>query len=118
MHDGLYTNRNGRGDFVRNAITHYAGSADNIYAAVAFFTESNLVKELLNTNRIRLIVRLGFPTSPVALAELMLLSNIEIRYFTDKSFHSKLYIFGDRIALVGSANLTRTAVMTNQEVVV
>lgn len=118
MHDGLYSNRNSRSDFVRNAITHYAASVDNIYAAVAFFTEANLVKELLHDKRIRLIVRLGFPTSPSALTELMALSNIEIRYFTDRSFHSKIYIFGDNVALVGSANLTRAAVWTNQEVVV
>lgn len=118
MHDGLYSNRNSRSDFVRNAITHYATSVDNIYAAVAFFTEANLVKELLHGKRIRLIVRLGFPTSPSALTEIMALSNIEIRYFTDRSFHSKIYIFGDNIALVGSANLTRAAVWTNQEVVV
>ena len=118
MHDGLYTNRNSRSDFVRNAITHYAAGVDNIFAAVAFFTEANLVKELLKGKRIRLVVRLGFPTSPAALAELMTQSNVEIRFFTDRSFHSKLFIFGDHIALVGSANLTRAAVWTNQEVVV
>ncbi|KAA0894259.1 phospholipase D-like domain-containing protein [Oryzomonas rubra] len=118
MHDGLYSNRNSRSDFVRNAITHYATGVENVYAAVAFFTEANLVQELLRSKRIRLIVRLGFPTSPTALAELMELRNIEIRYFTDRSFHAKIYIFGDNVALVGSANLTRAAVWTNQEVVV
>lgn len=118
MHDGLYTNRNSRHDFVRNALMHHATQADNIYAAVAFFTESDIIKEILISKRIRLIVRLGFPTSPYALSQLLELPNIEIRYFTDKSFHSKVYIFGDRVALVGSANLTRSAVMTNQEVVV
>lgn len=118
MHDGLYSNRNSRSDFVRNAITHYATGVDSVYAAVAFFTEANLLKELLLSKRIRLIVRLGFPTSPTALAELLELKNIELRFFTDKSFHAKIYIFGDHVALVGSANLTRAAVMTNQEVVV
>src|SRR6185369_16932338 len=118
MHNGLYTNRSYRCDFVRDAIIRYAEDVDSIFAAVAFFTESNLIKELLIGKRIRLIVRLGFPTSPYALAELMNKSSIEIRYFTDRSFHSKIYIFGDHVALVGSANLTRSAVLTNQEVVV
>lgn len=118
MHDGLYSNRNSRGDFVRSAINHYAYGVDHIFAAVAFFTESALVKELLQGRHIRLVVRLGFPTSPKALEELMNKSNIEIRYFTDKSFHSKIYIFGDHVALVGSANLTHAAVTANQEVVV
>jgi len=98
MHDGLYSNRNSRSDFVRNAITHYATGVDNIFAAVAFFTEANLVKELLLEKHIRLVVRLGFPTSPSALAELLQHKNIEIRYFTDKSFHSKIYIFGCKSA--------------------
>ena len=117
MEDGLYTNRNSRSDFVRNAITHHAAGVDNIFAAVAFFTEANIIQELLTEKRVRLIIRLGFPTSPTALAALMDRKNIEIRFFTDKSFHSKIYIFGDHVALVGSANLTRAAVWTNQEVV-
>lgn len=117
MTDGLYTNRNSRGDFIRNAILDHAKGVDSVFAAVAFFTESELVRELLTDKHLRLVVRLGFPTSPRALAELMAL-NVEIRYFTDRSFHAKLYIFGNDFAMVGSANLTRAAVWTNQEVIV
>src|ERR1019366_8937974 len=68
--------------------------------------------------KVRLIVRLGFPTSPFAIERLLNSPNVEMRYFTDHSFHPKLYIFGDKTALVGSANLTRSAILTNQEVVV
>jgi HKD family nuclease len=117
MKEGLFTNRNSRRDFIRDAIIHHAVGVDSVFAAVAFFTESDLVKELLKGKHIRLVVRLGFPTSPRALAELMAL-NVEIRYFTDRSFHAKLYIFGNDVAMVGSANLTRAAVWTNQEVIV
>lgn len=118
MQDGLYTNRSSRSDFIKDALKNSASNADNIFVAVAFFTESNLLKEIEHGKRIRLVVRLGFPTSPYALAELLNHKNIEIRYFTDKSFHSKLYIFGDQVALVGSANLTNSAIMTNQEIIV
>ena len=117
MTEGLFTNRNSRRDFIRDAIIHHAKGVDSIFAAVAFFTESDLIKELLTGKHLRLVVRLGFPTSPRALAELMAL-NIDIRYFTDRSFHTKLYIFGNDVAMVGSANLTRAAVWTNQEVIV
>ena len=117
MQDGLFTNRNSRKDFIRDAIIQHAKGVDSIFAAVAFFTESNLVKELLKDKHIRLIVRLGFPTSPSALAELKAL-NVDIRYFSDRSFHTKLYIFGNDVAMVGSANLTGAAVWTNQEVIV
>ncbi len=118
MHDGLFTNRNSRSDFIRNAITNHAAGVDNVFAAVAFFTEASLVKELVQDKHLRLVVRLGFPTSPYALAQLLSLKNVDIRYFTDPAFHSKLYIFGDHAAMVGSANLTQKAVRTNQEVMV
>jgi hypothetical protein len=44
--------------------------------------------------------------------------NLQLRVYTGHSYHPKLYIFGDDVALVGSANLTRSALLTNQEVVV
>src|SRR5690606_2213873 len=68
--------------------------------------------------RVRLVVRLGFPTNPHALNRLIEKAGVEIRYFTGHAFHPKVYIFGDKAALVGSANLTKSAILTNQEVVV
>lgn len=116
---GLYANRSQYRDFVHNAIQHLASNGCNVYMAVAFFTEESVIDELLaNGCRVRLVVRLGFPTNPSALNNLMGRSGVEIRYFTGHSFHPKIYIFGDKAALVGSANLTRAAIMSNQEVVV
>lgn len=59
----------------------------------------------LKSKRVRLIVRLDFPTSPTALHKGLLDGNVEVRFFTDATFHPKLHIFGSRSALVGSANL-------------
>lgn len=116
---GIYANRTQYGDFIQNAIQRMASDGCNVYIAVAFFTEARVVEELLaNGCRVRLIVRLGFPTSPHALSGLMSKSGVEIRYFTGHSFHPKVYVFGDKAALVGSANLTRAAILSNQEVVV
>jgi HKD family nuclease len=116
---GLYANRNEYRDFVHNAIQRLSADGCNIYIAVAFFTEANVVEDLLVKGcRTRLVVRLGFPTSPDALQRLMGKSGVEIRYFTGHAFHPKVYIFGNKAALVGSANLTRSAILTNQEVVV
>ncbi|MCP1659883.1 phospholipase D-like domain-containing protein [Neisseria perflava] len=67
-----------------------------------------------------LVVRLGFPTSPKALYELLTgkyKNKVLIRYFSSKSFHPKLYIFGNRKAVVGSANFTDSALNSNQEIV-
>ena len=116
---GLYANRNKHGDFVRNAIQKLTATPSNVYIAVAFFTEANVIDELLARGcKVRIIVRLGFPTSPSALQKLLEGNQVEIRYFTAHSFHPKIYLFGDHTALVGSANLTRAAILTNQEVVV
>jgi len=65
-----------------------------------------------------MIVRLGYPTSPKALQDIISNPNVEIRYYSAPSFHPKLYIFGEKAALVGSANLTDAAVISNQEIVV
>lgn len=115
---GLYANRNRYGDFVQNAIQNLTATPTNVYIAVAFFTEAGVVDDLIRKGcKVRLIVRLGFPTSPVALKRLLAGNQVEIRYFTAHSFHPKIYLFGDRSALVGSANLTHLAITSNQEVV-
>lgn len=114
---GLYTNQTALGDYIKNGILAYPDVPD-VKIAVAFFTEANVVEEIAaNGCHIRLIVRLGFPTSPHALRKLLAKKDVEIRFFSNRSFHPKLYIFGDQIALIGSANLTRAAINTNQEIV-
>lgn len=116
---GLYANRNKYRDFVQNAIYDLTTEPTNVYIAVAFFTEADVIESLIAKGCcVRLIVRLGFPTNPSALQRLLDNEKVEIRFFTSHSFHPKVYIFGDRVALVGSANLTRAAIVTNQEVVV
>lgn len=115
---GLWTNRSSLGDFVISGMRLSFDDISDIYIAVAFFTEEEVVKELALKGHVRMIVRLGYPTNPKALQKLISNPNIEIRYYTDKSFHPKVYIFGDRVAFVGSANLTKSALQTNQEVVV
>ncbi len=117
--EGLWTNRSSLRDFVQNALRLYQTKVSEIFIAVAFFTEKEVVKEFLDNDcHIRMVVRLGFPTNPEALRSLYNNPNIEIRYYSDSHFHPKLYIFGDQIAFVGSANLTRDAIRTNPEVVV
>ncbi len=117
---GLYTNRNTRSDFVLNAFEALANPPENVYIAVAFFTDPTRIEQLVARGaNVRLVVRLGFPTSAEALERLMRhATHVELRYFTDHSFHPKIYLFGTRAALVGSANLTNSAFLTNQEVVV
>lgn len=116
---GLHTNSNARGDFVRTALQTNADPACRVYIAVAFFTDASAIKDLVTSGcPVRLIVRLGFPTSAEALSVAVKEHGVEVRYFTDRSFHPKLFIFGTTSALVGSANLTGSALISNQEVVI
>lgn len=115
----VFANRNGKKDFIVNEIEKHGVHDRDVYIAVAFFTESVVVKRLLEKGcRVQMVVRLGFPTSPRALDEVISLPHLQLRVYTARSFHPKLYIFGDEVALVGSANLTRAAIWENQEVVV
>jgi len=111
----LYSNSNQRKDFLRSALEKY-GKNENVDIAVAFFTNADYIKYLLKKNcNVRLIVRLGFPTSAQKLSEIFSLQNVNIRYFTSNTFHPKLYIFGNSVAFIGSSNLTANGIQTNQE---
>lgn len=115
----LYTNRNSKKDFVQNGLYENVNEGMDIYIASAFFTEFDVINMLLEKNcHVRIVVRLGFPTSPAALEKLLNNKSIEARFYTSHSFHPKMYIFGDKSVLIGSANLTRAAILTNQEVMV
>ena len=115
----LYTNRISKNDFIKHGLINHVEDGMDLFIASAFFTESDVVDALLARGcHLRIVVRLGFPTSPVALEKLLNHDNVEARFFTSSSFHPKLYIFGDKKILLGSANLTRSAILTNQEVMV
>ena len=119
MTTGLLTNRNSHGDFIRHALLTAGEPEEPVYIASAFFTDHDVLRDLAFTSkRVRLIVRLGFPTSPRALQAALADRNVDVRFFTDPTFHPKLYIFGSRRAYVGSANLTGAAVLSNQEILV
>lgn len=114
----IYNNSTAK-ETVRNAFYQNLEGVTQISIASPFFSYSELVEEVLHGGRnVRLIVVLGPATSPVHLQRLINRANIHIRYFTSSAFHSKLYIFGDKTALVGSANLTQSGMNSNREICV
>ncbi len=116
---GVFANRNEKRDFVINELVSRAESGCDVYIASAFFTTSEVIHELITKGcNVKMVIRLGFPTSPTAIEQVYKHPKVQLRYFTSRSFHPKIYIFGDDAALVGSANLTNAALMTNQEVMV
>ncbi|MBU4177150.1 MAG: phospholipase D family protein, partial [Proteobacteria bacterium] len=114
----LYTNTTGK-DSVRNAFFKHSQSVPELLIATPFFSYDEIIKETLKLNNeclVRMIVRLGPATSPEALQKIIDNNQVQIRYFTSPQFHSKLYIFGDKVLLVGSANLTSAGFQSNREI--
>jgi len=88
---GSFLNSGNR-DFVQNALYRLAGSGQNVFIAVVFFTETDVLDELVaNGCHVRLIVRLGFPTNPDALQRVLKKPSVEARFFTDRSFLRHLH---------------------------
>ncbi len=76
-----------------------------------------MIKKFIENNcHIKLIIRLCHVTDCRSLKKLVDKENIYIRYYTSRNFHSKLYIFGNSIAYVGSSNFTDGGMISNQEI--
>lgn len=114
----IYTNTSGI-DSIRNAFLIHSQSVSNILIATPFFSYTEIFDEILNLKDdylIRMIVRLGPSTSPDSLKKIISRKQFQIRYFTSSLFHAKLYIFGDKKILIGSANLTQAGFQSNREI--
>src|SRR6266705_1035286 len=112
----LFTNH--QRDTIRAAFYKYTAKPSQVSLACPFFSNEALIKEIYDRGCVtRLIVRLCSATSPTALTRAIRLGT-QIRFFTSRYFHSKLYVFGDAMVLVGSANLTDAGMQSNQEIMV
>lgn len=112
----FYTNTNKRGDIFKLSIEKYAVN-ETICIASAFFSCSDFIKKAIeNECEVDLIVRLSSATSGERLKDIFNMKGVRIRFFTDRKFHPKLYIFGNTIAFLGSSNLTNSGITSNQEV--
>jgi HKD family nuclease len=112
----IFSNTNQRSDFFGWELEKAGETTTDVDIAVAFFTEHGFIRKLVDNGcTVRLIVRLRFPTSPRSLSRILHLRNVYVRFFNAGSFHPKLYIFGNRVAYVGSSNLTDRGLISNQE---
>lgn len=114
----LIANRNnvGRNDRMKDHLESVCRNT-TVKIAVAFFTEDKLIEKLLDNGcSIDLIVRLNDGTSPDALRRIYKKDNVSVKYFTSAYFHPKLYLIPGICAFVGSSNLTKNALTTNNEI--
>lgn len=113
----LFTNSKSRKDFLRGAFDEFSKTPQHVMIAVAFLTDPQpILKLAANGSQVKVIVRLGYPTLPNALKLLLEAERIQVRAVSATTFHPKLYIFSEDGALVGSSNMTQSALNTNQEV--
>ncbi|MHB1326168.1 MAG: phospholipase D-like domain-containing protein [Thermoleophilia bacterium] len=104
---------------VRHAFNIYAPDVHRLAIVSPFFSYSKLLEEFAKEGRvIDVIVRLGTATPALELRNSFELPNVRIRFYTSRHFHSKLYIFGDRRAIVGSANFTESGMQSNREIAI
>ena len=104
---------------VQAELSRLADKADTIYIAVAFFSESELIKKWSErSKKISLIISLRPPTSYYALKDIQTSLNTQI-YFLGAEFHSKFWIFykGQKFfaAVLGSSNFTNGGLVKNTE---
>jgi hypothetical protein len=85
------------------------------FIAAPFYSSYEPIKMLTDQRcEVKLIVRLCQITTPKALESALEDPLVNIHYFTSEKFHAKFYI-GDDVALIGSANLTQSGLMSNRE---
>lgn len=122
----LLTNNSEQGKKVLSTIIRELEQCDEFWFSVAFVTTGGIAA-LMNTlielekkkikGKILASQYLNF-THPEALRRIKQFENIELRIATEGNFHSKGYLFrkGNVFDLIiGSSNLTQTALSTNKE---
>lgn len=122
----LLVNQNKPPKKVLSTIIHELETCTQFFISVAFVTTSgvatimNQLKELENRNikgQVLVSQYLNF-TQPEALRRLVKFKNIDLRIATTGNAHSKAYIFKNTDhynLIVGSSNLTASALSTNRE---
>lgn len=124
----LLTNNYKQGIKISHELISQLNSCDTFYFSIAFINKSGLAvlkQSLINLKdrgirgKIITSTYLGF-NHPNVFKELLMFDNIEVRIFEDEEidFHPKGYIFKHDTnfdIIVGSSNLTQSALSTNQE---
>ena len=113
----VFANRTGS-DTLRRAFHDLANGVSSVRLASPFFSYAKAIEGLAQRASVYLVVRLGPATSARELGKVLEMTTAQVRYFTSSHFHTKLYLFGTKVALVGSANLTDAGMQSNREATV
>ena len=112
----IHTNGPGK-DYVLKPFERFIQGASQIQLAAPYFTRQDLVLAAASEGKaVRLLIGLNAATSPMAVSAVVDAPNLQVRFLTDR-FHAKIYLF-DKVALLGSSNLTDGGLIQNREAVV
>ncbi|MBS4456730.1 DEAD/DEAH box helicase [Tuanshanicoccus lijuaniae] len=123
----LILNKPDEGQYVLTSIQDELNKCLSFSFSVAFISQAGIamlktqLSDLYDKNvkgKILISPYLGF-NDPNAMRELLKLKNVEVRITKkEKNMHSKCYIFNhglEQVAIIGSSNLTHTALKVNHE---
>ncbi len=105
---------------IRDKIQEFLPKSNKVIIAVAFFNDSELIKQILESgSTVTLIVSLRPPTNYYALKDVLHKDNLNT-FYLGPEFHSKIYAFIDNkkaiiSSIVGSSNLTSGGLDNNIE---
>lgn len=89
---------------------------NEVFICSPFLTENQYLKFLIEKEiSTRLVIRLCESTDCTLLRQLLKNSQIEVRFFNNRFFHSKLYIIDNSDVIMGSSNFTTNGLTENQE---
>ena len=122
----LITNRSGNSPRLSSIISEHLSKCDSFAFQIAFVTSSGLqlLKEKLlvlkkEGKRGRLLTStMSDFNEPKMFRDLLKIRNIDVRIAKKKEFHSKGYLFSFddyKTMIIGSSNITSTALRTNRE---
>ncbi|MGL5617163.1 MAG: DEAD/DEAH box helicase [Sarcina sp.] len=122
----LLINDYSKGTKVLSELISELNNCEEFYLSVAFITTSGITPLLETLKNLEIkgvkgkIITTDYLTfsEPRALRKLLNFSNIEIRVYSKENFHTKGYIFKHKNhyrTIVGSSNLTQTALTKNKE---
>lgn len=89
----------------------------NVFIASPYFTHNKFIRSIIeHKTNLKLIVKLCPSTSVAELRKLIKIKNIEIKFFIQNNFHSKIYIFDNSYIIIGSSNFTESGLSHNLEI--
>ena len=111
----IYSNSQKRKDYLLDRLKEF-DSSNNLLICSPYYTNNDYMKHIIvNKINLRLVLRLCVSTNYKELERLLKVPNIEVRFFSTREFHSKIYVIDNEAVIIGSSNFTKSGITKNME---